>query len=41
MAVAVAVPDTTAVAVAALTKILAALTPEEAAVDLHTPTQRS
>jgi hypothetical protein len=40
-AVAVAVPDTTAVAVAALTKILAALTPEAAGVDLHTPTQRS
>jgi hypothetical protein len=40
-AVAVAVPDTTAVAVAALTKILAALMPEVAGVDLHTPTQRS
>ena len=40
-AVAVAVPDTTAVAVAALTKILAALMPEAAGVDLHTLTHRS
>jgi hypothetical protein len=40
-AVAVAAADTTAVAVAALTKILAALMPEAAGVDLHTLTQRS
>ena len=36
-----AVADTTAVEAAALTKILAALMPEAAGVDLHTLTQRS